>query len=205
MTQPLVVTRDVAAGAMATTISVLSSAGRNYDIDFILKAPNGAILKEIPDEEDGSYKTMIMRKGVYTLCFDNGFSKFTSKQLYLELTIVQRGEWKKYMEMQREQIIAEVNAIEGEVVASAMENVTEAMIDKLDYIADHMDSISFLQGTGRRRAIRDWHLANSNHSYIQKWSIAQCIVIVSASVFQVFLLRRMFNIKAVTPTQKPRA
>ncbi|XP_002739883.1 transmembrane emp24 domain-containing protein 5-like [Saccoglossus kowalevskii] len=180
-----------------------SSRGRSYDIDFILRGPTGQMMKRISGEEDGSYKVTITREGVYTMCFDNGASKFTAKNVYIEITIIQRGEWRKYIEMQRGEVEAEEDA--EEEVETALDTVADSMVDKIETIADLIDDMIFKQVSTRRIAIKDWYLVIQNNSYVQQWSIIQCIVIVAASVFQTFFVRRLFNIKTVTPTQKPRA
>lgn len=62
-----------------------------------------------------------------------------------------------------------------------------------------------LLAQGRMHVVRDWYKVKTNMSYVQWWSIAQCVIIVLSSVTQVFVLRRLFRTTNVTPTMKPRA
>ena len=50
----------------------------------------------------------------------------------------------------------------------------------------------------------DTMLQSSNADYILYWSIAQATIIILAGFIQVWTLRSFFNVKTVTPTQKPR-
>lgn len=61
------------------------------------------------------------------------------------------------------------------------------------------------QDQSRRQMSKDWYVVDSNHSYIQTWSLAQCIVIFLTSTLQVYFVRKLFEVKNVTPTSKPRA
>jgi hypothetical protein len=61
------------------------------------------------------------------------------------------------------------------------------------------------QAGSRKHLITDWYLIKGNNSFIQYWSILACFVIMCTSGFQAYFLRRLFNTKNVTPTDKPRA
>jgi len=50
----------------------------------------------------------------------------------------------------------------------------------------------------------DWYTIQTNNINVQRWSIVLCIVIVATSVFQVYFVRRMFNVHGAS-TSKPRA
>ena len=55
------------------------------------------------------------------------------------------------------------------------------------------------QAMSRQHAITDWYIITGNNTYIQNWSILMAIVIVCTSGIQVFFVRRLFNVKNVTP------
>ncbi|XP_077998241.1 transmembrane emp24 domain-containing protein 6-like [Glandiceps talaboti] len=171
---------------------VLDTAGKAYTIDFQVKNPNGVIIKSLKNVEDGVYTGQTVEEGVYTVCLDNGYSRFTAKIVYLEISVFQRGEWKQYLadKMKREE---------------DQEEIEDGMYDRLDVISENLDDVLQGQAFGRRNAIRDWYLSQSNNLYVQRWSITQCIVIVAASFCQAFFVRRMFRVSNVTPNQKPRA
>lgn len=57
---------------------------------------------------------------------------------------------------------------------------------------------------GRGRGMKDWYTVRSNNTDVQLWSIVLCIVIIATSMFQVYFVRRMFNVPAATAS-KPRA
>ncbi|XP_070561814.1 transmembrane emp24 domain-containing protein 6-like [Ptychodera flava] len=174
---------------------VLESAAKSYTIDISVRSSEGQMLYSKPGQDEGAFNTFIQKEGVYTICLDNMSSRFTAKKVYLEISVFQRSEWKRYVQEKARQ----------DKDIETADNVTEAMLEKLDYISENLDDALTKQTFSRRIAIRDWYLSQSNNMYVQRWSIAQCVVIITASFCQVYFLRRMFNVRNVTPTQKPRA
>jgi hypothetical protein len=53
----------------------------------------------------------------------------------------------------------------------------------------------------RSRAMTDQYSLVDNSSHVQNLSIAMCAVIIATSGFQVFFVKRLFNV----PNAKPRA
>lgn len=49
-----------------------------------------------------------------------------------------------------------------------------------------------------------WLMFNKG-DFITRWSIFQCTIIIASAMLQVFALRKLFNVKGTTGTNKPRA
>jgi hypothetical protein len=62
-----------------------------------------------------------------------------------------------------------------------------------------------VQQQRRFNVVKDWYQIIGNNKYVQNWSITQCVVIIAASLVQVYFVRRLFRTTNVTPTAKPRA
>lgn len=55
----------------------------------------------------------------------------------------------------------------------------------------------------RMRRTTDYYLLQYNSSYISTWSAALSLVIILAGYLQLFFLKRLFNTKQTTETEKP--
>ena len=92
---------------------------------------------------------------------------------------------------------------------------TSDRLENLNYLLSFQTSISAVeqsieavkmhQSHSRMNVIKDWYLITGNESYVVRWSIIQIAIIVTASAFQVYFVRRLFRVSNVTPTAKPRA
>ncbi|XP_006819950.2 transmembrane emp24 domain-containing protein 5-like [Saccoglossus kowalevskii] len=160
-------------------------------------------LETIKQKPKGTFKAKTTEEGVLSLCFDNEFSVLSHKRLYLSLMIFKRGQWIKNIEMNREKLKIEKQKL-GEMVTE-MSSSTKSLAEKLYTIGENMDT-SIMQQQYRRQIMKkDMFIVTSNMSYIQNWSIAQCVIIISASIVQAYFVRNLFNVKNVKPTQKTHA
>lgn len=57
------------------------------------------------------------------------------------------------------------------------------------------------QHYSRGKEARDFNVLKDNLSYVQKWSIAQILVIIITTTTQVYFVRKLFDVK----TSRPRA
>lgn len=127
--------------------------------------------------------------GFYQLCIDNTLSRFASKLVSLYVAAFKRDEWEQYIE--------ELNSHEVTVAnfTNSLQNVDQnigVMLKCLDH--------------SRRQMSHDWYVVEGNHSYVQLWSIAQCIVIIISSVTQVYFVKKLFLDNDATGGKfKPRA
>lgn len=72
----------------------------------------------------------------------------------------------------------------------------------LEKFDQHVNKALILQAMGRRHLVADWYLLRTNNVYVQRLSIAMCVVIVVTSAVQVVFVRRLFSAPAKV---KPRA
>ena len=132
-----------------------------------------------------------MLLGFYQLCIDNTLSRFASKLVSLYVAAFKRDEWEKYIEELTGQDITVSNFTNS--LANVDQNIG-TMLKNLDH--------------SRRQMSHDWYIVEGNHSYVQLWSVVQCIVIIFSSVTQVFFVKKLFldsEKAAVGSVYKPRA
>ncbi len=66
----------------------------------------------------------------------------------------------------------------------------------LSGVDQRLHSILQQQQLSRGREARDYNLLLDNESYVQYWSIAQCIVVIACFLVQVYFVKKLFETKA---------
>ncbi|XP_076472498.1 transmembrane emp24 domain-containing protein 5-like [Babylonia areolata] len=177
----------VAQGAlMHVNFEVLQGGDRNLNVmirDFRNQVVEGTYWKS-----DGIMEYTAPFEGTFSVCVDNTYSRFTHKLIYIFFMTYVLADWKAYIQ-------------EFDEVKNIAENLTHSM----NNVELSLHQMKMSQTQARFNVIKDFYLVWGNNKYVQNWSLAQCLLIVAASVAQVFALRRMFRTTNVTPTAKPRA
>ncbi|XP_060552555.1 transmembrane emp24 domain-containing protein 6-like isoform X2 [Ruditapes philippinarum] len=180
----------VAGGKLHISFEVLRGGDGNAAL-FLLKEEGTEfdILQKTDHIARGGFQYgPFEQTGPYAICLDNTMSRMASKLVYVFLVTYVEEEWSKYR-----QEIEEVELTVSNFTVS-IQNVHESVKDALVH-----------QAQSRMHVIKDWYLITGNNSYIQTWSICQCVVVIMCSGIQVFFVRRLFRGTNVTPTAKPRA
>ncbi|GAB6018438.1 hypothetical protein CHUAL_000146 [Chamberlinius hualienensis] len=155
---------------------------------FAVKNPQGVHVHPYAWKTESEYEEVSETGGIYEICVDNQFSRFASKLVLVYITSFLYNEWENYKS-------------ELESLDISVNNFTEI----LRQVEGQINEMQREQQFGRRHEARDYQLLLENNSYIQNWSIAQIFVVLIASSLQVFFVRKLFDVKNVTPTSKPRA
>uniref|UniRef100_A0A0B7BIR0 GOLD domain-containing protein n=1 Tax=Arion vulgaris TaxID=1028688 RepID=A0A0B7BIR0_9EUPU len=158
-------------------------------IDFYVRDPQWQVLEFQNYKTSGQYSLDNAEAGTYAVCIYNAFSRYTSALVYVYMVTFVMHEW-----IQFQQELGELNILAG--------NFSVSLTSVQQMVSDMQNS----QAQARFNVIKDWYLVNGNNSYVNQWSLAQCILIVCASAIQVYSVRRLFRTTNVTPTtSKPRA
>ncbi|GIY59953.1 transmembrane emp24 domain-containing protein 6 [Caerostris extrusa] len=156
---------------------------------FAVRHPSGQLVLPYYWKPSAEYEEQTADPGgYYHLCIDNSLSRFASKLVSMYVNSFKRDKWEDYIKELEETDVTVANFTE------TLQTVDGRIGEMLKY-----------QDQSRRQMSRDWYVVDGNHSYIQTWSIAQCIVIFLTSTLQVYFVRKLFEVKNVTPTAKPRA
>ncbi|XP_052820869.1 transmembrane emp24 domain-containing protein 6-like isoform X1 [Mya arenaria] len=124
----------------------------------------------------------------YAICLDNTQSRMASKLVYVYLVTYVEEEWSKYRQ-------------EIEDLSLTVSNFT----DTIQHVQESITDALVHQAKSRMDVIRDWYTITGNNSYVQRWSMCQCVVVVLSACIQVYFVRRLFRFTTVTGTHKPRA
>jgi len=77
----------------------------------------------------------------------------------------------------------------------------------LSTVSENNNKVLMMTAISRGHLLNDWYTVRNNNSNVQLWSLVLCFVIIATSLFQVYFVRRMFNVHGagVRSTSKPRA
>jgi len=149
-------------------------AGGFLDIDLKITAPDARIVYEGVRETEGKYTFNTYSPGLYSFCFSNRMSTLTPKTVSFIITI---GESTNNDVAKREHLTPLENSI-----MQLSEGVTAIQAEQ-DYMK-----------------IREQAHRNTNESTNARllwWAIFEALVLVAMSVWQVYYLRRFFEVKRV--------
>lgn len=161
--------------------------GGHGDLDITLSLYDGRGTKIFHDykKSEGTYRHLVQEAGDYSVCFDNTFSAFNRKTVFLELYVESQepeGETteafgitakfntQQLYEMQLFEIMAYINRI-------------HSTLSKARQIQDML----------RSTEARDRNLAEANFLKVNNWSLFQVCAMILVGLLQVFLVRSIFD------------
>ncbi|SCV68092.1 BQ2448_213 [Microbotryum intermedium] len=150
------------------TVTYQVAGGGHLDIDFWLSGPGDRIMNEQRKRDTGTYSFTAESDGRYTYCFSNEMSTVTGKTVSFNVHGVM------YVEDD-----GHTAPIEKEI--RTLSQALEAVKDEQEYIVV------------RERIHRD--TAESTNNRVKNWSIVQTLMLISVCAFQVFYLKRFFEVK----------
>ncbi|KAF3927463.1 hypothetical protein ABW21_db0208633 [Orbilia brochopaga] len=143
----------------------------NLEIDFWVQDPSGALRINEPHASVGDHSFTAHEDGKYTYCFSNEGSSVSSKEVSFNVHGI-------------------VYVAEEEHPSDPLEREVRTLGELLSQVKDEQEYIVL-----RERVHRN--TAESTNDRIKWWSIFQLFVLVGNCVFQVFYLKRFFEIKRV--------
>ncbi|KAG9301518.1 hypothetical protein G9A89_008370 [Geosiphon pyriformis] len=153
------------------TITFQVGDGGNMDIDFWITDPADHVLETAARQSTGTYSLQAELEGRYTYCFSNQFSTVTEKIISFNVHGV-------------------VYSVDDGSHTDPLEKEIRELADGLAAIRDEQEYIVI-----RERVHRD--TAESTNDRVKWWSLFQFIVLVSVCFWQVFYLKRFFEVKRV--------
>jgi len=150
------------------------TAGGFLDIDLKITAPDQRIVYEGVRESEGKYTFNTYSPGLYSFCFSNRMSTLTPKTVSFIITI---GESNKIDVAKQEHL-------------TPLENSIIQLTEGVNAIQAEQEYMKM-----REQAHRNTN--ESTNARILWWSIFEALVLVAMSVWQVYYLRRFFEVKRV--------
>ncbi|GAA5901668.1 hypothetical protein JCM8208_001571 [Rhodotorula glutinis] len=150
------------------TVTYQVAGGGHLDIDFSLTGPNGRLMNEQRKKDTGTHSFTAQSDGRFTYCFSNEMSTVSGKTVSFNVHGIM------YVEDD-----GHTAPIEREI--RQLSAALEAVKDEQEYIVV------------RERLHRD--TAESTNDRVKYWSIVQTVLLFAVCAWQVFYLKRFFEVK----------
>ncbi|KAI8068600.1 endosomal P24B protein [Gongronella butleri] len=154
------------------TVSYQVGEEGSTEIDFWIMNPNNEFVKSTARQATGHHTINALSKGKYTYCFSNRMSSIPAKSVNFNV---------HDMEHIQDTAEKDINPVEQEIRELA-ESIF-AVKDEQEYIV------------ARERQHRD--TAESTNARVKWWSIGQLTLLVVVCFWQVYYLKRFFEVKRV--------
>lgn len=138
--------------------------------DFWIQSPSGKVIKTLTDASHGSVQIKAEENGKHVYCFSNEDSNMQTKDVSFNVHGV---------------VYVDVNDNSGDNLESSIRKLLELVYD----VKNEQNYIVVRERTHR-------NTAESTNSRVKYWSIIQLVVIIFNSLFQVFYLKRFFEVKS---------
>ncbi|GAA5888731.1 hypothetical protein JCM6882_002830 [Rhodosporidiobolus microsporus] len=152
------------------TVTYQVAGGGHLDVDFYLTGPNNRVMNEQRKKDTGTYSFTAEADGRYSYCFSNEMSTVSGKTVSFNVHGVM------YVEDD-----GHTAPIEREI--RQLSAALEAVKDEQEYIVV------------RERLHRD--TAESTNDRVKYWSIVQTCMLFAVCGWQIFYLKRFFEVKRV--------
>ncbi|GAA6008980.1 Emp24p [Rhodotorula paludigena] len=152
------------------TVTYQVAGGGHLDIDFTLTGPGNRVMNEQRKKDTGTYSFTADNDGRYSYCFSNEMSTVSGKTVSFNVHGVM------YVEDD-----GHTAPIEREI--RQLSAALEAVKDEQEYIVV------------RERLHRD--TAESTNDRVKYWSIVQTVMLFAVCGWQIFYLKRFFEVKRV--------
>lgn len=153
------------------TISYEVGDGGNLDIDFWISDPSGSIVTSVSRTTSDTRSLTANVEGKYTYCFGNEFSTGSSKKVAFNV----------HENFQK--------------IHDSIKETTDPLEKELAELAESIFDVKAKQEyiVFRERQHRD--TAESTNARVKWWSIGQLVLLVSVCLWQVYYLKRFFEVK----------
>ncbi|GAA5827178.1 hypothetical protein JCM11251_001155 [Rhodosporidiobolus azoricus] len=152
------------------TVTYQVAGGGHLDIDFYLQGPNNKMMNEQRKKDTGTYSFTAEQDGRYTYCFSNEMSTVSGKTVSFN--------------------VHGVMYVEDDGHTAPIEREIRQLSASLEAVKDEQEYIVV-----RERLHRD--TAESTNDRVKYWSIVQTCMLFGVCAFQVFYLKRFFEVKRV--------
>jgi hypothetical protein len=138
--------------------------------DFWVQSPSGKVIKSLTDATHGSVNIKADESGKHVYCFSNEDSNMKTKDVSFNVHGV---------------VYVDVNDNSDDNLESSIRKLLELVYD----VKNEQNYIVVRERTHR-------NTAESTNSRVKYWSTIQLIVVILNSLFQVFYLKRFFEVKS---------
>ncbi|BGP52757.1 hypothetical protein JCM8202_004391 [Rhodotorula sphaerocarpa] len=152
------------------TVTYQVAGGGHLDIDFKLTGPGNRVMNEQRKRDTGTYSFTAENDGRFTYCFSNEMSTVSGKTVSFN--------------------VHGVMYVEDDGHTAPIEREIRQLSAALEAIKDEQEYIVV-----RERLHRD--TAESTNDRVKFWSILQTVMLIAVCGWQIFYLKRFFEVKRV--------
>ncbi|ODV80262.1 endosomal P24B protein precursor [Suhomyces tanzawaensis NRRL Y-17324] len=142
-----------------------------YTVDFFIQTPNGQVVLRKDNMDHGDERIHATSDGRYHYCFSNE----KTGRVDLDVSFNVHGV-----------IYVDVNDPKTDTLDYAIQKLSEAT----NNVKDEQGYLVIRERTHR-------NTAESTNSRVKWWSVLQILVVASNSIFQIYYLKRFFEVKSV--------
>lgn len=165
---------------------VIDGGHGDLDISFHLADPTGRILIADFKKPENNHRVDATIAGDYRFCFDNTFSSYNTKTIFVELIVENEedDQWGNDIDLQ---------GIRPEEV---YELKVEDIQDIINNVRNHLTKAQQLQALIKSTEARDRNVAEENYFKVNTYSLFQIGVMVFVGIIQVIMVRSLFDDKS---------
>eukprot|EP00163_Fabomonas_tropica_P024617 TRINITY_DN4243_c0_g1_i2.p1 TRINITY_DN4243_c0_g1~~TRINITY_DN4243_c0_g1_i2.p1 ORF type:complete len:199 (-),score=57.39 TRINITY_DN4243_c0_g1_i2:123-719(-) len=149
------------------------TAGGFLDIDVTIYEPDGRLIFEATRESEGKFAYVSSTSGLFKFCFSNEMSTMTSKSVNFQ--------------------IIHGHEINSPAKAQHLNAIEQSVVKLTDQSNNLMSELKYFRA--RERAHRN--TTESTNARVLWWSFFEAACLVSMSMWQIYYLRRFFEVKRV--------
>ncbi|XP_067905308.1 transmembrane emp24 domain-containing protein 6 [Heterodontus francisci] len=173
----------------------------NYEVQWVMglqndraitatvNAPSGHLI-DTSSEASGQINFKTNESGFYQLCLSNLLSHFGSKQIFISFGVYYDGFGEKKEAENKEKV--------------QLNDTVSAIQDTTIKVQSYVFHMWRFYNFARMRKGADYFIVLASNNYVNWWSFAQSVVIVSSGFLQLYFLRRLFVVRVTTANEKPR-
>ncbi|CAF4418027.1 unnamed protein product, partial [Rotaria sp. Silwood2] len=166
-------------------------AGGDIDINYWFYSPSDRVLQSDFKKRDGHQTLKLEETGEYRFCFDNVISRFSQKQVYFSLRLVDEHGNSEF-DRTTESWMKDVDRDDLGDLQSKIEHFK----DTFQRIWDNMEAAQRYQKVFNNYEVHDRVIVENNFERVNFWSIIHLVLMVTVSIIQVVTIRSLFESKS---------
>ncbi|KAF7707530.1 transmembrane emp24 domain-containing protein 6-like [Silurus meridionalis] len=163
-----------------------TGVGVDRHLSVTVNAPSGLIVGSV-DDVTGDITFNAKETGFYQMCFSNFHNRFGSMQVFMNFGVYYQDSKDSKNDDNRKELNNTLDTIQDSS-------------SRLQISVFHMWRYYSIE---RMRRATDYYLLQSNSNYVSNWSAMLSFLIILAGFLQLYFLKRLFNTKQTTETEKP--
>lgn len=156
-------------------------AAKELSISFFVYSSRGHEIFSDVQKKDAVHKYEVYEEGDYEICFDNGFSTFSSKTVYFEVFVDVSTEEYRWENLNK--------VFESEKYTNDSISHLKKVVNK---VKDDLNRVKHFQDTFRAVEARDINIQEKNFVKVNTFSSLTTVIMMLFGAVHLFVLKSMF-------------